>query len=66
MVSAWLAPSSALMAGRIGSTRPIPMKAITQANATAQTALGCRSRLVLGSGLAAASASIGDTFSLPV
>jgi hypothetical protein len=27
--------------GRIGSTSPIPMKEITQANATAHTALGC-------------------------
>ena len=27
--------------GRIGSTRPMPMNEMTQANATAQTALGC-------------------------
>src|SRR6185437_180783 len=29
------------IAGRIGSTRPMPMKDTTQANATAKTALGC-------------------------
>src|ERR1700730_3968783 len=29
------------IAGKIGSTRPMPMKDTTQANATAQTALGC-------------------------
>src|ERR1700710_1685154 len=29
---------------RIGSTRPMPMNAITQANATAQTARGCFSK----------------------
>jgi hypothetical protein len=28
-------------AGRIGATSPMPMKEITQAKATAQTALGC-------------------------
>ncbi len=32
-------------AGRIGSTRPMPMKEMTQANATAQTALGWRNGL---------------------
>ena len=31
--------------GRIGSTRPIPMNEMTQANATAQTAFGCRNGL---------------------
>src|SRR5919206_4989988 len=38
----WLgvACRSCAMAGRIGSTRPMPMNATTQANATAQTALG--------------------------
>ena len=44
MVWAAVAPRSALMAGRIGSTRPMPMKAMTQAKATAHTALGCLSR----------------------
>ena len=44
MVWAGVAPRSALMAGRIGSTRPMPMNAITQAKATAQTAFGCLSR----------------------
>src|SRR5580700_2581906 len=29
------------IAGKIGSTRPMPMKDTTQANATAKTALGC-------------------------
>ncbi len=29
------------MAGRIGSTRPMPMNDTTQASATAKTALGC-------------------------
>ena len=29
------------IAGRIGSTRPIPMKETTQAKATAKTAFGC-------------------------
>ena len=40
----WLgvASSWAERAGRIGSTRPIPMKLTTQAKATAYTALGCR------------------------
>ena len=40
--STWLgeASRSLAMAGRIGSTRPMPMKATTQAKATAQTALG--------------------------
>src|SRR5271155_3598929 len=33
------------MAGRIGSTRPMPMKDTTQANATAKTAFGCRNGL---------------------
>ena len=41
IVCAGVAPRSALIAGRIGSTRPMPMKAITQAKATAQTAFGC-------------------------
>ena len=36
MASSWAAISL-----RIGSTRPMPMKAITQAKATAQTARGC-------------------------
>jgi hypothetical protein len=29
------------IAGKIGSTRPMPIKDTTQANATAKTALGC-------------------------
>src|SRR5215469_577819 len=33
------------MAGRIGSTRPIPMKETTHAKATAKTAFGCRKGL---------------------
>jgi hypothetical protein len=33
------------MAGRIGSTRPMPMNDTTQANATANTAFGCRKGL---------------------
>src|SRR3954453_9160651 len=33
-------------AGRIGSTRPMPMKLTTQAKATAKTAFGCRNMLV--------------------
>src|SRR6476660_10337765 len=33
------------MAGRIGSTRPMPMNDTTQANATAKTAFGCRNGL---------------------
>ncbi len=33
--------------GRIGSTSPIPMNEITQANATAHTALGWRNGLGL-------------------
>ena len=33
--------SSFEIAGRIGSTRPIPMNDTTQANATANTAFGC-------------------------
>src|SRR6516164_2467811 len=33
------------MAGRIGSTRPMPMNDTTQASATANTALGCRNGL---------------------
>ena len=37
--------SSWEMAGRIGSTRPIPMNDTTQANATAKTAFGCRNGL---------------------
>lgn len=37
-----LAPSSWLIAGRIGSTSPIPMKEMAQAKAIAQTAVGCR------------------------
>src|SRR6478752_3257920 len=32
---------------RMGSTRPIPMNAMTHANATAQTARGCLSMLLL-------------------
>ncbi len=52
------------MAGRIGSTRPMPMKDTTQAKATAKTAFGCRKGLaavpliglVLHSGQAAAAA----------
>ncbi len=35
-------------AGRMGSTRPIPMNDTTQAKATAQTALGCRNGLAAG------------------
>jgi hypothetical protein len=40
--STWLGLAFNLLAidGRIGSTSPMPMKEITQANATAQTALG--------------------------
>jgi hypothetical protein len=37
--------SSCEMAGRIGSTRPMPMNDTTQANATAKTAFGCRNGL---------------------
>jgi hypothetical protein len=33
--------SSWEMAGRMGSTSPIPMNDTTQANATAKTAFGC-------------------------
>src|SRR4029077_19086273 len=33
------------MAGRIGSTSPMPMNETTQANATAKTAFGCRNGL---------------------
>src|ERR1700689_3388857 len=33
------------MAGRIGSTSPMPMNDTTQANATAKTAFGCRNGL---------------------
>jgi hypothetical protein len=45
--SVWvaLARSSEAIAGRIGSTRPIPMNDTTAANAMAHTAIGCRSRL---------------------
>src|SRR5699024_389504 len=38
---------SSLMAGSIGSTRPIPINEITHANATAKTALGWLNRDVL-------------------
>ncbi len=43
----WLgvASSCSPMGLRIGSTRPMPMKAMTLAKATAQTARGCCSRL---------------------
>ena len=46
--STWLGLACSLPAseGRIGSTRPMPMNEITHANATAQTALGCRNGLV--------------------
>ncbi len=42
----WLgvARSPVAIAGRIGSTRPMPMKATTLANAVAHTASGWRSR----------------------
>ncbi len=42
-ISVWVgvALRLAAIAGRIGSTRPIPMNAMTDANATAQTAVGC-------------------------
>ena len=50
-VSAVVAPSSALIAGRIGSTRPMPMKAITHANATAHTDFGWR-RMLAGASTA--------------
>ena len=45
----WLGDASRSCArtGRIGSTSPIPMKAMTAANATAHTAFGWRSRPVL-------------------
>jgi len=33
------------MAGRIGSTRPMPMNDTTHASATAKTAFGCRNGL---------------------
>ena len=36
------------IAGRIGSTRPMPMKDTTQANATANTAFGCLNGLAAG------------------
>ena len=35
------------IAGKIGSTRPMPMKDTTQANATANTALGCLNGLTV-------------------
>src|ERR1700753_2812643 len=35
------------IAGKIGSTRPMPMKDTTQANATAKTALGCLNGLTV-------------------
>ncbi len=49
--STWLveACSFVLSAGRIGSTRPMPMNEMTQANATAQTAFGCLNGLAAGS-----------------
>nr|WP_319660599.1 hypothetical protein [Streptomyces sp. MI02-7b] len=39
----WLGEASSWLdiAGRIGSTRPIPMNETTQAKATAKTAFGC-------------------------
>ena len=37
--------SSWEMAGRIGSTRPMPMNDTTHASATAKTAFGCRNGL---------------------
>ena len=42
-ISVWVGVACRLlaMAGRIGSTRPMPMKAMTDAKATAQTAVGC-------------------------
>ena len=43
--------SSWEIAGRIGSTRPIPMNDTTHANATANTALGCLNGLVAGAPL---------------
>ena len=42
IVSLALAPSSWLIAGRMGSTSPMPMKEIAQAKAIAQTAVGWR------------------------
>jgi len=49
--STWLGLALSWLAGagRIGSTRPMPMNDITQANATAQTALGWRKGLPVGS-----------------
>src|SRR5207302_10759231 len=40
------------IAGRIGSTRPMPMKDTTQANATANTAFGCLNGLATEPGWA--------------
>src|SRR5580693_1176795 len=40
------------IAGRIGSTRPMPMKDTTQANATANTAFGCLNGLAVEPGRA--------------
>ncbi|GAA1314417.1 hypothetical protein GCM10020360_20160 [Nonlabens tegetincola] len=48
MVSLGVAPRSALMRGKIGSTRPMPMNEIAQAKAIAQTAVGCRRSEVVG------------------
>jgi hypothetical protein len=43
--------SSWEIAGRTGSTRPIPMNDTTQANATAKTAFGCLKGLAAGAPL---------------